>query len=202
MGGQIYGVRSAADLAVVRQSGGYVSLSRSRNQTGSFLKKLIPALWLSLLSGSASAAECRAASPAATDAWCEAVACADVYVVAGFCAVVDGGAEPMEVTPAPVAETPAPVAVTPEPVAVTPPPVAETPAPVAESPAPGVEAEPAACVSAMAHISDAWCQAVACDVVYVDSGYCTTGSDASASPLPTSPVKPTPVSETPTPVVQ
>lgn len=125
------------------------------------MRTLLPTLLISLLSVSAHASQCRAASPAATDAWCDAVACADVYVAAGFCRLDDGAADASAadaVTIQPIEE-----------------PTVENDAAPAAAPAPDTDSS--TCVSALAHISDAWCQAVACAPVYTEAGYCSIAGE-------------------------
>ena len=135
-------------------------------------------------------AECVSAVPHVTDAWCKAVDCAPVYVDGGYCrfddeattdtledtavdsdiADTDGAEEPAS----PLAEREDPSADT----VITGDDIDQDPDHQAEaSDRPDgtqdeSDAAPSQCVSAVPHVSDAWCQATNCHSAYIASGHC------------------------------
>ena len=133
-------------------------------------------------------AECLSAQPHISDAWCQAVQCAPVYVQGGFCIAEDRPIEDSvrldpadEADDAQEAEDASDV----EEVSAVIDAAArddvqdathlsdlEDTTDLSDTPAnPDLSAE-ADCVSQQPNISDAWCRAVACHPTYIESGHC------------------------------
>ena len=91
-----------------------------------------------------SASTCISARPDVSDAWCQAVDCAPVYIDGGYCQLADEAG-----APAPRPE--------------------ET---LEIKPAFTEIEDTGTCISAARHVSDAWCQDVKCAPVYIEQGLC------------------------------
>lgn len=120
---------------------------------------------------------CVSKAPHISDEWCQQVQCAQDYIDGGFCEWTEGGTT----SPPTEGETPSPSSAFPtsSPSRYPTPLITSTPTP---APAPSIPPQESSqdCVSIVAHISNEWCQSVACDQVYIDAGLCQRGNSGNA----------------------
>ncbi|MEE2787995.1 MAG: hypothetical protein VX589_11700 [Myxococcota bacterium] len=139
-------------------------------------------------------AECRSAQPHISDAWCQAVQCAPVYVSGGFCMATDTSRDEVddfesglavdEATPAAYEddeqESPTDDSEDINDMDVSEAVDAQEAEPTGPSTSYGSIGD-AECVSGQPNVSDAWCQAVGCHPTYIASGHCILVDEASST---------------------